>query len=280
MVQSSISRAGMHVTVAGTGLPALVFVHGFACDSTDWAAQMDGLTARARVVSCDLGSHGQSPGEESDAFIAAYGAAVARLLDELGVTAVILVGHSMGCRVVLESARVAAERVVGIVLLDGSRIGIGDPAAAASAMAAALEGAGYEIFVREFFAGMFVPSSDPRLQSEIVERALRLPPAVGRHLLADIVKWDAGEMDAALSSVSVPLLTIQTTTLNVARERVSLAVEGESAWLDLVRGHQPEVQIATLDGAGHFPHIENAEEVTQLIGEFWARVSAAAAQPS
>jgi pimeloyl-ACP methyl ester carboxylesterase len=274
MAQSSISGAGMHVNVAGTGQPAVVFVHGFACDSTDWTAQLDSLAARMTVVSCDLGSHGLSPGQEQDASIGAYGSAVARLLDELGLSAVLLVGHSMGCRVVLECARAASERVVGIVLLDGSRIGVGDPTAAAQAMAARLEGAGYESFVREFFAAMFVPSSEPRLQSEILERALRLPPNVGRRLLVDIVRWDAGEMDGALSRVSVPLLTIQTTTLNASRERVSLAAESESAWLDLVRRHQPGVEIATLVGAGHFPHVENAEEVAELLGDFLGRVSA------
>jgi pimeloyl-ACP methyl ester carboxylesterase len=280
MVQSSIFSAGMHVNVAGTGLPAVVFVHGFACDSTDWAAQLDGLAARAEVVSCDLGSHGRSPGVDSDVSIASYGAAVARLLDELDVTEAILVGHSMGCRVVLECALSASERVVGIVLLDGSRIGAGDPTAAAQAMADRLEGAGYATFVREFFAAMFVPSSEPRLQNEVLERALRLPPNVGRRLLVDIARWDAGEMDAALSSVSVPVLTIQTTTLNIARERVSLAPGGESAWLDLVRGHQPDGEIATLAGAGHFPHIENAEKVTELIADFLLRVSATEARSS
>jgi len=276
MVTSSISGAGMHVNVAGTGQPALVFVHGFACDSTDWAAQLDSLGSRTEVVSCDLGSHGRSPGEEPEASIAAYGASVARLLEELGLTAVILVGHSMGCRVVLECARRASERVVGIVLLDGSRIGVGDPTAAARTMAARLEGAGYASFLREFFAAMFVPSSEPRLQRAVLERALRLPPNVGRRLLVDIVQWDAGEMEAALSRVSVPLLTIQTTTLNVEGDRVSLAADSESAWLDLVRGHQPDVEIATLTGAGHFPHIENAEKVTELIGNFLDRVAATA----
>ena len=31
----------MHYERAGRGKPPIVFVHGFACDSTDWNAQMD-----------------------------------------------------------------------------------------------------------------------------------------------------------------------------------------------------------------------------------------------
>jgi pimeloyl-ACP methyl ester carboxylesterase len=263
----------MHVTVAGEGTPALVFVHGFACDSTDWAAQADSLAAQTTVVSCDLAAHGASPGSRPGSTIAAYGAAVARLLEALGLESAILVGHSMGCRVVLECSRTASARVAGIVLLDGSRIGIGDPTAAAQRMKAELHGPGYDAFMRSFFGAMFVPSSDPALSDVILERALRLPPDVGRHLLADLARWDAGDMEAALSGIAAPVLAIQTTTLDVARERVSLSPDRESAWLDLVRSHVPHVQVATLADAGHFPHIENADEVTALIAGFLEQVA-------
>jgi pimeloyl-ACP methyl ester carboxylesterase len=273
MAQASTPLAGMHVTVAGEGSPALVFVHGFACDSTDWTAQADALVALTIVVSCDLAAHGGSPGSRTDSTIAAYGAAVARLLEELGLESAILVGHSMGCRVVLECSRMASARLAGIVLLDGSRIGIGDPTAAAQRMAAELDGAGYDAFMRSFFGAMFVPSSDPALHDSILDRALLLPPDVGRHLLADLARWDAGDMEAALSGIAAPVLAIQTTTLDVARERVSLSADGESAWLDLVRSHVPGVQVATLADAGHFPHIENADEVTALIADFFEQVA-------
>jgi pimeloyl-ACP methyl ester carboxylesterase len=264
----------MHVNVAGVGTPAIVFVHGFACDSTDWAAQFESLASRTTAVSFDLGSHGRSP--TGDCSIPAYGSAVARLIGELRLESVILVGHSMGCRVVLECCRTASDRVAGIVLLDGSRIGFGDPTAAAEAMTAQLEGAGYDAFIRRFFDGMFVPSSDPALHAAILERALRMPSDVGRNLLIDIVRWDAGAMDEALSGIGVPVLVIQTTTLNEARDRVSMTSDGESAWLDLVRSHLLGVRIATLADAGHFPHIENARDVTALIGGFVDEVAASA----
>ena len=274
MAQSSVPVAGMHVNVAGAGAPVIVFVHGFACDSADWAAQFERLASRTTVVSCDLGSHGRSA--KGDHSIIAYGAAVTRLIDELRLESVILVGHSMGCRVVLECSREASDRVAGIVLLDGSRIGFGDPTAAAEAMAAQLDGAGYGTFIRRFFDGMFVPSSDPALHAAILERAMLMPPDVGRNLLTDIVRWDAGAMDDALSGIGVPVLVIQTTTLNEARDRVSMTSDGESAWLDLLRSHVPRARVATLAHAGHFPHIENARDVTALIGGFVDEVAASA----
>ena len=153
----------MRMTRAGTGGPPLVFVHGLACDGTDWHAQVDSLETRTTVVVCELPGHGSSPARPAECTIEAYGAALARALTKLKLPPSILVGHSMGCRVVLEASQLEPDAVCGLVLVDGSRIGEGDPAAAERAMADELAGDGYPRFMRQFFESMFVPSSDPVL---------------------------------------------------------------------------------------------------------------------
>ena len=258
----------MRMTRAGTGGPPLVFVHGFACDGTDWQAQVDSLETRTTVVVCELPGHGSSPGTPAECTIEAYGVAVARALTKLELRSAILVGHSMGCRVVLEASRVQPDAVSGLVLVDGSRIGEGDPMAAARAMADELAGDGYPRFVRQFFESMFVPSSDPALARAIIDRALHLPAAVGRTLMTDLAGWDAREVESALDSVRVPLLAIQSTTLDTARERVSLEPGLSSPWLELVRAHVPQATIKMLSGSSHFPQIERADEITALIADF------------
>jgi pimeloyl-ACP methyl ester carboxylesterase len=268
MDSPSTPNSGMHVHAGGSGAPALVFVHGFACDATDWARQVEVLGERTTVVACDLPSHGRSGPLEEPGSIRAFGAAVTRLIDELGFEDVVLVGHSMGCRVVLESARSAGDRVVGVVLVDGSRIGAGDPAPPAAAMATRLRGDGYRVFMRRFFEGMFVPTSDPTLRSAVVDRALRMPGQVGRPVLVDIVRWDAADAEAALDELRVPVLAVQTTTMDEQQERVPLPPDGQSAWIELLRGHVADLRIATISDAGHFPHIEDADEVTALIAAF------------
>ena len=259
--------AGMRITLTGAGSPPLFFVHGFACDGTDWHAQAEVFAATNTVVTCDLPGHGQSPAT-APCTIAAFAVAVVGALAELALPPAILIGHSLGCRVVLEAARLRPEAVAGLVLVDGSRIGEGDPVAAVQAMADELSGAGYQRFVRQFFGSMFVPSSDPALVNSITERALRLSPTVGRTLMADLAGWDAGDVVSALAAVRVPLLAIQSTTMNTARERVSLAPGQNSPWLDLIRAHVPTAGVAERAGAGHFPQIERADDVTELIAGF------------
>lgn len=248
--------------------PPLVFVHGFACDRTDWRAQVDSLGSRTTVVEYELPGHGSSPGAPAECTIEAYGAGLGRTLRELELPPAILVGHSMGCRVVLEANRFQPEAVAGLVLVDGSRIAHGDPVAARRTMADELDGDGYRRFVREFFESMFFASSDPAVARAICDRAMRLPAEVGRTLMTDLAGWDAGEVEGALGMVAVPLLAIQSTTMDAALKRVSLTPGGSSPWVDLIRTQVPGAAVAILSGTGHFPQIELADEVTALIAGF------------
>src|SRR5262245_7163293 len=105
---------------AGAGAPPLVFVHGFACAHEDWQPQVAAFGSRHMIVTCDLRGHGASPGEPGSCDIETYGADVAALLRALKLSGVLLGGHSMGTRVVLQACLDAPDRVAGLVLVDGS----------------------------------------------------------------------------------------------------------------------------------------------------------------
>jgi pimeloyl-ACP methyl ester carboxylesterase len=250
----------------GRGDPPLAFVHGFAGGHADWQPQLDALAATHAVVACDLRGHGASPGDPVDCSIETYADDVGALLEALDLDAAILVGHSMGCRVVLQASRSA--RVGGLVLIDGSRIGMGEPETAGRVMREQIRATGYGAFARRLFEEMFIASSDPRLKAAIVERALELPAAVGSALYPRLIAWDAANMERALAEVRVPLLVIQSTYVNAQRIRIALAPGESTPWLDLVRRQAPAARIEIVPGVGHFPQLEDPDTVNRLIGEF------------
>jgi pimeloyl-ACP methyl ester carboxylesterase len=256
---------------AGAGAPALVFVHGFGCSRTDWEAQLAHFAPAHDCVACDLRGHGETPGRAEDCSIETYGADVAALLDALDLAQAVLVGHSMGCRVVLQAALDAPRRVAGLVLVDGSRIGTGDPVAAEASAARAVAAAGYARFAQGLFDGMFLPTSDPALRKRVVARGQAVPEAVGAALFARFVAWDARDMERALAAVRRPLLVIQSTYLNSERLRVPLEPGASTPWFDLVRANCPQARVEIVTGVGHFPQIEAAVRVNALIEEFLAK---------
>jgi pimeloyl-ACP methyl ester carboxylesterase len=235
---------------------------------------MDFFSADHEVVACDLRGHGQTPGRPHECSIAHYGGDVAALVTHLELKGCILVGHSMGTRVVLEANRLLlsshnVERVGAIVLIDGSRTGSGDPDAAEGAARAAVQSAGYPAFAENLFRNMFFKSS---LEADaIVARALRQSRDFGVLLWPAMARWDAAYMDGALAAVRAPLLAIQSTTRDAQMRRSPLKAGESTPYLDLIRSAVPGARIAVVPDTGHFTQIEAADEVNRLIAEFLGR---------
>src|SRR5262245_42706222 len=141
----------MHFVRAGQGAPPIFFVHGFACSLDDWRLQVEHFAKTNEVITCGLRGHGRTPGWPQECSIEHYGGDVAALVNNFELRNVVLVGHSMGCRVVLEAASLVPKRVSAVVLVDGSRNATGDPDVAEKAARATVEKMGYPAFAEALF---------------------------------------------------------------------------------------------------------------------------------
>jgi len=241
-------------------------VHGFLCSHEDWRFQLKDLKSNQEVVACDLRGHGKTPGRPQECSIEHYGGDVAALVVNLDFEKAILVGHSMGCRVVLEANRIAPERVAGLVLIDGSRAGSGDPDAAEAAARAQIEHAGYKAWAEDLFRQMFFKSTPA--SERLVRRAVRQSAEIGAALWPRLARWDAATLEPALAAVRAPVLVIQSTSRNAQGQRAPLQAGQTSPWLDLLGKKLDQVKIEVLPGLGHFAQLEAPERVNRLIAEF------------
>lgn len=258
-------------TREGRGKPTVVFVHGFGCARSDWDLQVAHLRGRVETLALDLGGHGTTPGTAAHGRIETHGGDVAALLAELAIDRAILVGHSMGCRVVTHAMTTAPDRVAGLVLVDGSRFGPAGSMAYEERQKRVAE-IGYRAFIEPLFAQMFLSDSDPAVSRPIVERALALPEAIAGNLFPNIGRWDSEYFDAAFSRVRVPLLAIQTTYMTPAGQRAPMVKGQTSPYLDDVRLLVPGARVEIIPDVGHFPQIERAAEVNALLDGFLAAV--------
>jgi len=232
----------------------LVFVHGFACTHADWQQQLAQFSAGHPVFAPDLRGHGATHARPGDCSIDTYSADIAALLDGKDLKGAVLIGHSMGCRVVLQAFLNAPERVSAIALVDGSYRGKNPDLAVIE---------NYPDFARKLFGEMFLSPSP--LGAALIERAMRFPASIGSKLYPDIGRWDAANMEQALAAVKVPLLLIQTTNVSADGRRVALKTGETTPWLDLARRLAPQAQIEIIPGVGHFPQLETPDQVNELL---------------
>jgi pimeloyl-ACP methyl ester carboxylesterase len=255
----------IHHVVTGQGRPPIVFVHGFGCAHADWDAQVAHLSGRHQTVAVDLRGHGDSPAAAADCSIERYGADVAEVLRSLDLAPAVLVGHSMGCRVVIEAALQAPAFTAGVILVDGSQF--------APAMEAVLKDRfatsdGYAATVKGLFADMFTAKSDPAVAAVVGARAERLPRPVGEKMLTDMARYDVGRLTGSLTSLRVPVLVVQSTYSNEKRERRPLSEGQTTPYLDMVRASVRSVRVEIVADTGHFPQLDERDRTNALIDRF------------
>jgi pimeloyl-ACP methyl ester carboxylesterase len=258
----------IHHVVTGAGSPPIVLVHGLACSHTDWQRQVDRFSARHLTIAVDLPGHGATPAADTST-IERCGMDVAALVRARSLPPAVLVGHSLGCRVVLDAALRAPEHVAGIVLADGSRFG----PAATEAFEARFAAGEYQALVRGLFQQMFTARSDAKTAAAVMERALALPEDVGRGLLLSLVRYDVDKLESALERTAKPLLVLQTTFINEKRERASMTAGQTTPYLDLIRAKVPAARVEILPGIGHFPQLDAPAETNRAIESFVATLA-------
>lgn len=260
----------IHHVSKGEGSPPMVFVHGFSCAHDDWDAQVGHFSPRHRTVAVDLRGHGATPGQASDCSIERYGADVAELMRMLDLPPAILVGHSMGCRVVVEAALQAPERAAGLVLVDGSQFAAAMEPAMRSRFAAP---GGYAGMVRSMFEAMFTAKSKPSAAAHVGERAARLAETVGRKMLLDLARYDVHRLTPSMTSLRVPVMALQATYANEQRDRQSMSPGQTSPYLEMIRAAIPDARVETISDTGHFPQLDEPDETNRLIAAFVAAIA-------
>ena len=104
-------------------LPPVVLVHGLASNARMWDGVAAALTSqRVRTVAVDLRGHGRSDRPDHGYDFATVGRDVCRVLDALQIERAVIVGQSWGGNVVVDMAHRHADRVVGVVPVDGGMI--------------------------------------------------------------------------------------------------------------------------------------------------------------
>jgi pimeloyl-ACP methyl ester carboxylesterase len=240
-----IAADGIHVQyhVYGAGEPALVFIHGWSCDSNYWREQVPEFKKKYTVVTVDLAGHGGTDANRTDWSMARFGQDVATAVAAVPNRQVILVGHSMGGPVAIEAARLLKGRVIGIIGVDTFKT-IGAPLPSSAQLDAILKPfeANFLGHTREMVAThFFAPGADPQLAQKIAYDMSLSPPRVAIPALRAVLGYD---FSAPLKEVAVPIVAINSDL-------------GEPVNELRIRKVLPGFRAVVLPSAGHFLMMED-----------------------
>ncbi len=241
----AIAPDGVHVQyrVYGSGEPALVFIHGWSCDSNYWREQVPVFRQNYTVVTVDLAGHGGTGANRSDWSMARFGQDVATAAATIPNGKLILVGHSMGGPVAIEAARLLEGRVVGIIGVDTFKT-IGAPLPSKAQLDAAVKpfeanfiGHTREVVAQHFFA----PGANAELVRKVAYDMSLSPPGVAIPAMRATLGYD---YTAPLADIEVPIVAINSDL-------------GEPINELRIRKVLPKFRAITLNALGHFPMMED-----------------------
>ncbi|MEF3274318.1 MAG: alpha/beta hydrolase [Chloroflexus sp.] len=112
-------RLGVSYLTAGASGPPIVFLHGWGAFKELWWSALRDLGRDYRCVALDMPGHGESRIGQADR-IEAIAVLVAEFCRDLGLSEIILVGHSMGGSVAVELALRQPDLVRRLVLVDAA----------------------------------------------------------------------------------------------------------------------------------------------------------------
>ncbi|MBC6465792.1 alpha/beta fold hydrolase [Actinomadura alba] len=151
-----------------------MLIHGWPCDSRDWADLVGPLQDHGRVVSVDLRGHGGSDASSQGYALTTLSGDVVQLLRHLHVNHAVMVGHSAGSEVALMAAALEPQRVSAAIVVDPAygfasedrvriaqvshELAAGDPSAVALGYFRALDGERTPAAVTQAHAGRVVNS--------------------------------------------------------------------------------------------------------------------------
>lgn len=243
-------------SVYGQGEPTIVFVHGWSCDSRYWDRQVPYFADKYRVVTVDLAGHGHSGTQRQDYTMESFGRDVVAVLEAVDADSAILVGHSMGGKVILHAAALAPGRVIGVIgadtLQDMDETGMSEED----------KWKFYEMLAADFQTNsaamvrdMFTATADPQMVEAIARDMSSAPSDIALSAMRDYIRTS----DAALAAgVNVPIKAVN----------ADLWPTNAEANKKYARSYE----VAIMKGYGHFIMLEAPGQFNRLLDQMIVKV--------
>lgn len=245
----------------GEGKP-LVILHGLFGFSDNWTTHAKRLADYFRVITVDLRNHGKSPWSDNVSY-RSMAEDIYELCNELQLSEILLLGHSMGGKVAMYFAQEHEELLEKLIVVD---IGVKE----------------YPMHHQHILAGIHAVTLDGVENRRQAENELKLhidSPGVIQFLLKNLYWKEKGHLawkmnvDALESNMHeilapVPFVECFVPTLFIRGEMSNYILDQDISQLE---EYFPDSEVITIHDAGHWVHAEAPEEFLEDVLSFLLR---------
>lgn len=241
--------------LCGSGETTLLFVHGWNIDKSYWSTQQDVFCERYQIVTMDLPGFGDSKNLSEQYSIASYARDINDLIGHLGLKKVILIGHSMGGRIILEAAQ-GNDKVIALIGVDNFKEvqqKLNDALKA--------EADGFVDWLMSDFSNnstvyvdeyLIYEGTDSLIRKRIVNNYRKSNPKTSIPAIQTYLNYPYAE-EERLANLKVPLFLISSDMFPV--DTVGLQNTGL------------EYRVFEMSKTGHFPMVEQPEVFNKRLGQ-------------
>jgi sigma-B regulation protein RsbQ len=254
-----------NVRVLGTGEQTVMFAHGYGCDQSMWRHVYPAVTDKYRVVLFDYVGSGLS---DATAFnssrystLKGYGVDILEILEELKLTNVHFVGHSVSSMIGGLASIEQPDRFDSLTMIGPSPCYInsvdykgGMERADVEGLLEALE-SNHVAWSATMAPVIMGHPESPELAGELEASFCRMDPFLANHFARVTFLSD--------NRADLPKIGTKTLILQCQKDAIAGTSVGE-----YVHEHLPNSRLVIMNATGHCPHMSAPKEVTKELLQF------------
>lgn len=247
-----------------SGVPTVIFIHGFPFNKTMWNAQTDALKGKFHVVTYDIRGHGHSEEGIENFSIDLFVSDLMGLMDHLKIDEAVLCGLSLGGYIALNAISKFPNRIKALVLSDTQCIADTEETIGKRMKSIeSIKNGGLEKYADESVRNLFAPGSFISRCREIADIRQMILTTSGTSLCNTLLALaQRKETCSILSNIKIPVLIMvgneDKITPPSAAQYLSENIKGSS--------------VQTIENAGHMSNMENPDKFNEELLKFLATI--------
>lgn len=239
-------------TVYGQNKKALVFIHGWSCDSRYWQKQISYFSKKYKVITIDLAGHGNSSVTRNNYTMKAFAQDIKAVIEKEKINQAILIGHSMGGLIIAEAARLMPDKIHALIAVDTLQdVAKKLPKTVMDQMTTPFN-EDFKTAAQNFVISMFPKDASADIVHWVKEDMSSAPSEIALSAFRNyLTRYFEGSVAPVFKEIDIPLYCIN------ARLWPTNPEENKK--------HIKDYTLVYIENTGHFPMMENPEEFNAIL---------------